>query len=174
MNSISVILLNARSLRGKYVEFEAEVIDFYKTPEIIAVTETWFSETVPLNMFGYGKYTVYRRDRPNQSYGGVMCLVRNDLASESISSITNLEIIWVIVYLNGSEYYLGFTIDRMFRILRNWNCSGEKLKQFLSVFLVQKLYCVGISIYRELTGLRFLPWVHIGRMNIWSFFLTLI
>ena len=79
------------------MEFQAEVIDFYNSPEIIAVTETWFSDSVPLNMFGYGKYTEYRRDRKNQSYGGVMFLVRNDLASESILNISNLEILWVLV-----------------------------------------------------------------------------
>ena len=49
-------------------------------------------------------YTVYRKDRPDQSYGGVFIAVTNDLISSVATDLdTPFEILWVRINLPGCK-----------------------------------------------------------------------
>ena len=54
-------------------------------------------------------YTVYRKDRPNKSYGGVMIAVSNDLISTEAPELdTECEVLWVRINLvRAKSLYIG-------------------------------------------------------------------
>ena len=52
-------------------------------PDVIIGTETWLNFTINSNEIIKSAlgFNVYRKDRPNKSYGGVLIAVTNDLIS---------------------------------------------------------------------------------------------
>jgi hypothetical protein len=102
-----LFLINANCVKNKLWQLETEIFYYHKFPEIVAITETWLTHEVPNDMLGFGKYSVFRRDREGDPHGGVMLLVRNDLSSELISTGTEIEIIWVLIVSGKSKIALG-------------------------------------------------------------------
>jgi hypothetical protein len=104
---IRLVLLNAQSLKNKYIEFKNEVVLFHRFPEVIAVTETWFNNAVPVGMFGQGVYTEYRRDRSGDPHGGVVLYVSSTIPSDLVHASNDIELLWVRLYIGGIVLIVG-------------------------------------------------------------------
>ena len=67
-------------------------------PDVIIGTETWLNPTIgsaEIMKADLG-YTIYRKDRHNMSYGGVMIAVSNDLISTEATELdTECEVLLV-------------------------------------------------------------------------------
>ena len=82
------VTINFQSCRNKTQDLE-HLISSVK-PDVIIGTETWQNSTINSNEIIKSAlgFNVYRKDRPNKSYGGVLIAVTNDLIS---SVVTNLD-----------------------------------------------------------------------------------
>ena len=91
---------------GKLVQPSPGISIHSTKPDIIIGTETWLNSNInSIEIFkpDWG-YTVYRKDRPNQSYGGVLIAVSNNLISSEATELdTTCEILWVYINLIGCK-----------------------------------------------------------------------
>ena len=83
-------LWNARSLQNKMKFFQSLV--YSKSFDIIAVTETWLSNSTFSNEILPLGYQVYRRDRPHTG-GGVLIAVSSSFPSSLALSAPDIELI---------------------------------------------------------------------------------
>jgi hypothetical protein len=102
-----LFLLNANCVRNKIWQLESEIVLLHNYPDFVAITETWLTYEVPSDLFRFNAYTVYRRDREDNPHGGVMLLVRENLASEPIPRNSTIEILWVLVDFGTHRSVLG-------------------------------------------------------------------
>ena len=83
-SQIKILSTNARSLLPKMTELQ--MITNALQPDIIAVTETWLSKSVPDNLLALPSYnTVIRTDRPpcqHKRGGGVLFLVHDSVQAQ--------------------------------------------------------------------------------------------
>ena len=85
---------NARSIVNKLNNFQSYVysVDF----QIVALTETWLTESIFNNEILPTGYNIYRQDCGSRG-GGVMLAVKDSLPSKLLPSPGNLEIVTVSV-----------------------------------------------------------------------------
>ena len=80
------VLLNARSIKNKLDEFQAEIVLGENSPCVIGVTETWLDGNVANNIFQCrNQYDIFRKDR-NLNGGGVALFSRKNLKATEIHS----------------------------------------------------------------------------------------
>ncbi len=78
--SQTLLLTNARSLLPKIAELQMILNSSSTTPDIIAITETWLTPSIPDSALKLPDYTIFRRDRGDQRCGGgVAVYVRDTL-----------------------------------------------------------------------------------------------
>jgi hypothetical protein len=94
-------------LRNKVWQLESEIVLFHDHPEFIAITETWLTDEIDSDIFKFGEYSVYRRDRQTDPHGGVMLLVHNSIPSELILRNSDIEILWVLTDFGSHQTVLG-------------------------------------------------------------------
>ena len=73
---------------------------------ILIGTETWLQPSITSNEIFKPEmgYTLYRKDRSNQAYGGVLIAVRNELVSSACPDLdTDCELLWVQIDLTGAK-----------------------------------------------------------------------
>ena len=126
------VTINFQSCRNKTQELE-HLISSVK-PDVIIGTETWLNSTINSNEIIKSAlgFNVYRKDRPNKSYGGVLIAVTNDLISSVVTDLdTDCEILWVQIDLIGTK---SLHIGSFYRppnsdmtALDNLNLSLERL-----------------------------------------------
>jgi len=87
-------LFNARSIVNKLNNFQSYVYSL--DLDIVALTETWLTDSIFNNEILPVDFAIYRKDRGSRG-GGVMLAVRDCISSKLISSPDNLEIITVSV-----------------------------------------------------------------------------
>ena len=124
--------INFQSCRNKTQELE-HLISSVK-PDVIIGTETWLNSTINSNEIVKSAlgFNVYRKDRPNKSYGGVLIAVTHDLISSVVTDLdTDCEILWVQIALIGTN---SLHIGSFYRppnsdmtALDNLNLSLERL-----------------------------------------------
>ena len=124
--------INFQSCRNKTQELE-HLISSVK-PDVIIGTETWLNSTINSNKIIKSAlgFNVYRKDRPNKSYGGVLIAVTNNLISSVVTDLdTDCEILWVQIDLIGTK---SLHIGSFYRppnsdmtALDNLNLSLERL-----------------------------------------------
>ena len=156
--NLRIINVNAQSIRGKTSEF-ATMISYCK-PDIVCCTESWLAGKKPgenlttkaildSEIFP-GGYKSFRNDRGMHG-GGVFILVKDDLVCvEQPSLVTDCEIDWVKIHLQGrKELNIGvfYMPHRNLKDLNNLDTSIEKLnttgdKQFI---LCGDFNCPGID-----------------------------
>jgi hypothetical protein len=68
----------------KFVEISAE-INYYR-PTLVCITETWLTLSSMLNLYNISGYVSFFNCRVSEAGGGVMVLVREDLASKQIAT----------------------------------------------------------------------------------------
>lgn len=90
---------------NKFADFQAEIINELKHPDVICLTETWLDDKIPNDIFDCsGAYNLFRFDR-NRDGGGVAIFVRSELTCDSveISDTGGLEFISVQVKCNLTD-----------------------------------------------------------------------
>ena len=90
---LRILNINFRSARKKGKQIEA-IIDA-TNPDILIGTETWLDPNIHSSEISpnYLGYTVHRRDRKGEAYGGVLIAVKNDLETENFKASKTLEMI---------------------------------------------------------------------------------
>ncbi|CAJ0962937.1 unnamed protein product [Ranitomeya imitator] len=109
-NPLNCMLANARSLRNKMEELEAEIST--GNFDIVGITETWLDESYDwaVNLQGY---SLFRKDRKNRRGGGVCLYVKSCLKSTLREDISegneDVESIWVEIHggKNGNKILIG-------------------------------------------------------------------
>ncbi|XP_059824367.1 hydroxyacid oxidase 2 isoform X1 [Hypanus sabinus] len=99
-NGLRILYLNARSVRNKTDELEAQVkMGNY---DIVGITETWLQGDQAWELSVPG-YTCYRRDRNMGRGGGVALLVRNEIQSLARGDLGTGEVESVWIELRNSK-----------------------------------------------------------------------
>lgn len=90
-----MILINARSIRNKQLEFRCLVAD--EKPDIIGITESWIQTEVRdfEGEFELTGYSLFRKDRPTRKGGGVLLYVRSYLGPTCRTIDSHHEVIGV-------------------------------------------------------------------------------
>ena len=83
-SKLTLISLNARSIVNKLRDFEVEILDGFKLPPLICLTETWLNSAVPDSFLPCKSYHIFRRDRDSRPGGGVCLMVRKDLKCHAV------------------------------------------------------------------------------------------
>ena len=104
---LRLINVNCQSLSSKIGAWK-NMIECSE-PDIIIATETWLKPEIYTAELELGDYSVYRRDRPAQSGGGVLVAVHNTISStETDEKSQGAEYIWVKAILTGQQHlYIG-------------------------------------------------------------------
>lgn len=90
-DQIRIINWNARSLWNKRPDLESLIQRFQ--PQIITITETWFTDGRPFSIYGYH---IHRKDRAGGRGGGVAIMVAEDLITTPLR----------IEFTNPREFHL--------------------------------------------------------------------
>ncbi|XP_068703977.1 uncharacterized protein [Montipora foliosa] len=100
-SKLSLMLLNARSLVNKLVDFQASI--YANSENIVIVFETWLTSAILDHEILPSGYVVYRRDRGNDKRGGrVLIAIKNDVASARRTDLeSNCEL--VVMEVNPSR-----------------------------------------------------------------------
>ena len=95
-NIPTLLNVNARSLSTEKMD---ELLAVARNNEVslICVTETWFSEYVPLESVSLPGYCCERRDRLDRRGGGVACYIKDTMQYDHIESLRDClhEVLWV-------------------------------------------------------------------------------
>jgi len=73
---LKCVLINARSLNNKLKDLDC-MLNVSK-PDILCVTETWFSESSTNNSIHNSRYSLFRKDRHENREGGGVCIFTNN------------------------------------------------------------------------------------------------
>ena len=130
--TLSVMLLNVRSLVNKLMDFQASV--YSKNVDIVIITETWLTPAILDYEILPTGYDIHRRDRSKDKRGGgVLIAVKSDIHATRRSDLeTNCELVAVEVmptrgskFLVGSYYRPPSTKDDYLMELKNFLNAAE-------------------------------------------------
>ena len=79
-------------------------------PQLVLVSETWFTVKHDDSILAIDNYTLYRRDRVKRKGGGVCVYARNDVNCELFpchTSCDKVEILWLKCCFNNQYYYIN-------------------------------------------------------------------
>ena len=80
------MVINARSLRNKLLDFQAVV--YTRKIDIVIVSETWLDNTVPDYEILPNGYTIFRKDRIGRRGAGMVCCWHSNLRSRPGEDMT--------------------------------------------------------------------------------------
>ena len=103
---LSIIHINARSLRRKLDLLDSEVTDHY----VITISETWLSADIKNNEISITRYhPPVRKDRSDDPQGGVAVYVKNSLICKEKHdlSIPQLEAVWIENKIGQDKLLIG-------------------------------------------------------------------
>ena len=103
-NPPKLFLTNPQSLTNVYEEFLARIL--INQPDIIAVSETWFSINKPAHLFGVTNYEMLHKDRSPRVGGGVALFIRDTFIVRPVNIQVPelLECVWALVDFNYSRH----------------------------------------------------------------------
>ena len=87
LESLNIIHLNSRSLPKNYDNIVSLFNSLHSPPDIIAVTETWLTDTNK-NLFEFSGYHSYHLVRNTRQHGGVSIFTSKTLHSQQIEDLT--------------------------------------------------------------------------------------
>ena len=104
MDSLKVLLFNARSIRNKFLEFRGLVAT--EEPEIVAITESWVktSNRDFEGEFMIPGYQLSFKDRVGREGGGVMLYVKNSIKITNCSIDSDHELLGVDLEIGPVKY----------------------------------------------------------------------
>ena len=113
LSNSSCIIFNARSLRNKLIEFRS----FFETssPDIIGVTETWFSELDTTIDIHFPDHVTFRRDRVGTRGGGVFLAIKPYLTPKRRPQLENAHIEMVCVEISGPRSHAKWLMCVLYR-----------------------------------------------------------
>lgn len=104
--TLTGLLFNARSIVNK-LDVLPLLIDHYN-PKLILVTESWLNSCTPDSIFGLQRnFSLFRKDRTDQSGGGVCVFVANDLIATVIElppELAHLELLCLDLLVCEAKY----------------------------------------------------------------------
>ncbi len=104
--NFAVVHYNVQSLLPKLNQLYAELSHF----DVITFSETWLSPDTSSNDILYSNYHApFRKDRRDDSHGGVIMYVRNTIPAIRRTDLepVNLECVWAELRLNGKRVLIG-------------------------------------------------------------------
>ena len=119
-NVFKAVCFNARSITNKFLSFYFEIIVQKKSPDFIAITETWLNNSYPDSSFPCHKdYSIFRKDRTT-SIGGVLLFWSKITLAVDKSRVTFLIplkqlLLKITVIMIFPSYYSTF-INLMFQM----------------------------------------------------------
>ena len=106
---ISCMSTNARSIINNFSEFQVFVDNH--APHLIAITESWCSNSISNAEINLEGYTLYSHHRKNSVGGGVLLYVHESLPTVMCESLMNCQIddfLWYVTTLpNKSKLLIG-------------------------------------------------------------------
>ena len=111
-SNLSVMLLNARSLRNKLTDFQASI--YSNDVDILVITETWLTPAILEHEVLPSGYSVYRRDREEERRGGgILIAIKDNIPSICRWDIeTNCELVVVEVNLTRANKFFIYGFHR--------------------------------------------------------------
>ena len=94
----NVMVLNARSIFNKVDELKAH-IENYKS-DILFVTETWLTESIPNEAVNISSFNIFRKDRTIARGGGVAIYIKDDIPVKTrfdLNSSLTIECLWITI-----------------------------------------------------------------------------
>lgn len=134
--SPSVLLLNARSITNKLDEFRVLISNF--SPDCVAVTETWLSESLPNDLLTITNYTLFRSDRLGRIGGGVCIYVHDSCKPELPNQLRLSGSESVIIHLPQSNVLLLCLYIPPNLTSAQHNEISDNMTQYLDTFLQEK------------------------------------
>ena len=106
MNSISGLLLNARSIRSKQRQLEA-FMELHPM-DMVCITETWMTGDDTDFLSHLPGYSSFRHDR-NSRGGGIMAIVKDTLLPMELDALhpTDIELMWLTLTAKHSKWLVG-------------------------------------------------------------------
>ena len=103
-NSLKVLLFNARSIRNKFLEFQALVAT--EDPHLVGITESWIRTSVRdlEGEFAIPGYQMFHKDRKEKEGGGVLLYVKNTINTTICSITSDHEVLCVDLQVGTSGY----------------------------------------------------------------------
>ena len=103
---LSIMYLNARSIRNKIDELRAAVEEH--SPDIIGVVETWLSDKffdTEINIKEYSSIRIDRNSREKEKGGGIIVYIRNTISfvDNTEDYCENIDYVWVKVTGRNKE-----------------------------------------------------------------------
>ena len=111
-HSLDCIVLNARSLRNKLLDFQSVV--YAGKFDIVTVSETWLDDTVFDHEILPTGYTIFRKDRVDRRGGGVLMAFKSDITAwrrNDLESDCELAIMVRIHFFCGSKDFIWFILS---------------------------------------------------------------
>ena len=92
-----ILLVNARSILNK--KEELEVVISHDRPDVILITETWLSYSVPDEVVNIPKFCIVRNDRQIGRGGGVQVHIRKSIPYKLQLDLSNdqYECVWIVL-----------------------------------------------------------------------------
>jgi len=97
-HKLSIFYTNPRSIINKLQQFQSLV--YSKSYDIIALTETWLTDSVFDNEILPTNYIIFRKDRSSRG-GGILLAINNRISCTRTSSPDDIEVIGVQLNSNN-------------------------------------------------------------------------
>ena len=101
-----VVHYNVQSLLAKVDQLQMELSHF----DVIALSETWLSPDIKNNKVFFQNYQKpFRKDRPDNTYGGVVIYVKNNIPCKRRTDleVDGVESVWLEIRLKNKTVLLG-------------------------------------------------------------------
>ena len=131
----SVLLTNTRSLNNKFSDLEAVINSQFSNTQLIAISETWFSQNIPASSCLLRQFRQFHRDRNDRLGGGVALYVRDDINSSQcfIDIVPHyLEVLWVKLQSSST-----FHLPRVIYVCVLYSPPRSQHRQELSDHIVE-------------------------------------
>ena len=104
-NKFSVIHYNMQSLLPKIGTIESELFNF----DVICLTETWLDQRTSDDILALNEYSLYRRDRAGDAYGGICVFAKKELYSRRRNDLemADVECIWLEIHNRNRKVLIG-------------------------------------------------------------------
>ena len=104
--NFSVVHYNVQSLLAKVDQLQMELSHF----DVIALSETWLSPDIKDDKIFFQNYQKpFRKDRPDNTYGGVIIYVKNNIPCKRRTDleVDGVESVWLEIRLKNKAVLLG-------------------------------------------------------------------
>lgn len=109
-NYLNIIHINIRSLHKNFDSLKSFLICLPKTPDIIALTETWLQEHTK-HLYSIEGYDSYHLVRTNREHGGISIFTKCELKADIITQYSfindNIEIFSAKIELDNSKLVIS-------------------------------------------------------------------